>query len=49
MDCKSNFKTLVVIDLETTGLTYDEPKITELAMVAVCLSVDLGGVYSYQW
>ena len=29
------FKTLVVLDLETTGLAYDEPKITELAMIAV--------------
>ena len=29
------FKTLVILDLETTGLVYDEPKITELAMIAV--------------
>ncbi|CAF0814672.1 unnamed protein product [Rotaria sp. Silwood1] len=35
MNNKSKFKTLVIIDLETTGLIYDEPKITELAMVAV--------------
>jgi DNA polymerase III epsilon subunit-like protein len=35
MNSKSKFKTLVIIDLETTGLIYDEPKITELAMVAV--------------
>jgi DNA polymerase III epsilon subunit-like protein len=35
MNSKSKFNTLVIIDLETTGLIYDEPKITELAMVAV--------------
>ncbi|CAF3176118.1 unnamed protein product [Rotaria socialis] len=35
MSSKSNFKTLVIIDLETTGLVYDQPKITELAMIAV--------------
>lgn len=29
------FQTLIIIDLETTGLIYDEPKIIELAMVAV--------------
>ncbi|CAF1593694.1 unnamed protein product, partial [Adineta steineri] len=35
MSNKSKFKTFVIIDLETTGLIYDEPKITELAMIAV--------------
>lgn len=35
MNCESKFKTLIIIDLETTGLVYDEPKITELAMIAV--------------
>jgi DNA polymerase III epsilon subunit-like protein len=35
MDNKTKFKTLVIIDLETTGLIDDEPKITELAMIAV--------------
>jgi DNA polymerase III epsilon subunit-like protein len=35
MTNKSTFKTLVILDLETTGLVYDEPKITELAMIAV--------------
>lgn len=35
------FKTLVVLDLETTGLPYDEPKIIELAMIAVPLYVNV--------
>jgi oligoribonuclease (3'-5' exoribonuclease) len=35
MSNTSKFKTLIIIDLETTGLIYDEPKITELAMIAV--------------
>jgi len=35
MSSTSKFKTLIIIDLETTGLIYDEPKITELAMIAV--------------
>lgn len=35
MDRKSKYQTLVVLDLETTGLIYDNPKITELAMIAV--------------
>jgi DNA polymerase III epsilon subunit-like protein len=35
MESQSKFKTLVVIDLETTGLVEEQPKITELAMVAV--------------
>lgn len=35
MSTKSKFKTLVIVDLETTGLVFENPKITELAMVAV--------------
>lgn len=35
MNSTSKFKTLIFIDLETTGLPYDDPKITELAMLAV--------------
>ncbi|CAF0926483.1 unnamed protein product [Adineta ricciae] len=35
MSQRSRFKTLVVVDLETTGFIQDEPKITELAMIAV--------------
>jgi DNA polymerase III epsilon subunit-like protein len=35
MNNKSQFNTLVILDLETTGLVYDQPKITELAMIAV--------------
>ncbi|CAF1037029.1 unnamed protein product [Adineta ricciae] len=35
MSQRSKFKTLVVIDLETTGFIQDGPKITELAMIAV--------------
>ncbi|CAF4265329.1 unnamed protein product, partial [Rotaria sordida] len=33
MNSKSKFKTLVILDLETSGLVYDEPKITELAII----------------
>ena len=35
MESQSKFKTLVIIDLETTGLIEEQPKITELAMIAV--------------
>ncbi|CAF0827793.1 unnamed protein product [Rotaria sordida] len=38
MNSKSKFKTLVILDLETSGLVYDEPKITELAIIAVHIS-----------
>jgi DNA polymerase III epsilon subunit-like protein len=38
MNSNSIFKTLIIIDLETTGLIYDQPKITELAMIAVSIS-----------
>jgi DNA polymerase III epsilon subunit-like protein len=37
MNSNSIFKTLIIIDLETTGLIYDQPKITELAMIAVSM------------
>ncbi len=37
MNSNSTFKTLIIIDLETTGLIYDQPKITELAMIAVSM------------
>ena len=39
MSSRTKFKTLVILDLETTGLIYDEPKITELAMIAVHVCV----------
>ena len=42
------FKTLVIIDLETTGLVYDEPKITELAMIAVPMYVQLDSAFLLQ-
>ncbi|CAF1344568.1 unnamed protein product, partial [Didymodactylos carnosus] len=35
---KHKFKTLVIFDVETTGLVPEQPKITELAMVAVDIS-----------
>ncbi|CAF3180419.1 unnamed protein product, partial [Rotaria sp. Silwood2] len=35
---KSKFKTLVILDLETSGLIYNEPKIIELAVIAVHIS-----------
>lgn len=35
MNNKSKFQTLIIIDLETTGLICDKPKITELAMIGV--------------
>ena len=41
----SQFKTLVILDLETTGLVYDEPKITELAMIAVQMYVPTCFIY----
>lgn len=33
--CSTPFQTLVIVDLETTGLLIDQPKITELALIAV--------------
>ena len=41
MDNQSKFRTLIIIDLETTGLIDDEPKITELAMIAVNMLVSV--------
>ena len=42
----SRFKTLIFLDLETTGLIIDQPKITELAMIAVHVWVF---IESCQW
>jgi oligoribonuclease (3'-5' exoribonuclease) len=35
MAVERKFKTLVIVDLETTGLICDQPKIIELAMIVV--------------
>lgn len=35
---RTKFQTFVILDVETTGLTFDQPKITELAMIVVSAS-----------